>query len=146
MIRADYNIGTVKEGDLFYYAHMDGRSPLPIGSKIRAGQVVGYSGDTGQGPEGTRGLFPPHLHLGWYDGSGGRSDLDSGAMNPYPLLGWLKRKGDSVTGGSGAEYCEAVCAPKAPHPQRRRIGFPQPPPEGARIWIPARKTHAPAPS
>lgn len=107
MIRADHDIGPVREGDLFYYAHMDEKSALPIGAKVRAGQVVGYSGDTGQGPEGTRGLFPPHLHLGWYDGGGERSDLDSGAMNPYPLLEWLKRNGGSVTGGSGAEYCES---------------------------------------
>lgn len=114
MVRADYDIGPVREGDLFYYAHMDRESALPIGAKVRAGQVVGYSGDTGQGPEVTRRLFPPHLHLGWYDGGGDRSDLESGAMNPYPLLEWLKRNGGSVVGGSGAEYCEAPRTDDAP--------------------------------
>ena len=108
MVRADYSIGPVKKGDLFYYAHLERESPLPIGARVRAGQVVGYAGDTGQGPEVTRGLFPPHLHLGWYDGSGGRSDVDSGAMNPYPLLEWIKSNGGSVTGGSNTRYCEAL--------------------------------------
>lgn len=108
MVRADYDIGPVREGDLFYYAHLEEKSPLEIGDRVRAGQVVGYAGDTGHGPEITRGLFPPHLHLGWYDGRGGRSAVESGAMNPYPLLEWLKRNGGSVAGGSGARYCEAL--------------------------------------
>lgn len=107
MIEAADAVGPIKAGDLFYYAHMDAPSELPIGTSVRAGQVVGYAGDTGQGPEGTIGLFPEHLHLGWYDGSGGRTEVESGAMNPYPLLEWLKGNGGSVSGGSNASYCEA---------------------------------------
>ncbi len=107
MVRADYSIGPVKAGDLFYYAHLVRPSPLKAGTRVRAGQVVGYSGDTGQGPEVTRGLFPAHLHLGWYDPTGARSEADSGAMNPYPLLEWIKANVGAVTGGSGARYCEA---------------------------------------
>lgn len=107
MLQADYDVGPIKKGDLFYYAHMRGESSLEIGTRVRAGQIVGYAGDTGDGPEGTRGLFPPHLHLGWYDTSGARTDLASGAMNPYPLLEWLEQNGGSVAGGSDAEYCEA---------------------------------------
>lgn len=127
MVRADHDIGPVREGDLFYYAHMDEKSTLPVGAKVRAGQVIGYSGDTGQGPEVTRGLFPPHLHLGWYDGGGDRSDLESGAMNPYPLLEWLKRNGGSVVGGSGAEYCEAPRNEETPPAQMKRRPFPNSP-------------------
>ena len=107
MIRADYSIGPVKAGDLFYYAHLERKSPLRIGTRVRAGQVVGYAGDTGQGPPGTSGLFPPHLHLGWYDGTGGREEAGSGAMNPFPLLEWIKSNGGVVTGGSNARFCEA---------------------------------------
>jgi len=107
MLRADYDVGPVREGDLFYYAHMDRQGALPIGTKVRAGQQVGVVGDTGQGPEVTRGQFPPHLHLGWYDTSGARTDLPSGAMNPYPLAKWLEGNGGAVRGGTDASYCEA---------------------------------------
>ncbi len=107
MVRADYSMGPVEAGDLFYYAHLERESPLRIGTRVSAGQVVGYAGDTGQGPPGTSGLFPPHLHLGWYDGTGGREEAPSGAMNPYPLLEWIKSNGGAVTGDSEARFCEA---------------------------------------
>ncbi len=107
MVRADYSMGPVEAGDLFYYAHLERESPLRIGTRVSAGQVVGYAGDTGQGPPGTTGLFPPHLHLGWYDGTGGREAAPSGAMNPYPLLEWIKSNGGAVTGDSEARFCEA---------------------------------------
>ncbi len=106
MLRAAYSVGPVREGDLFYYAHLEKESALPLGASVRAGQTVGYSGDTGQGPEVTRGLFPPHLHLGWYDATGARSYLPSGAMNPYPLLEWITAGGGVLGGGSSARYCE----------------------------------------
>lgn len=115
MLRADYDVGPVKAGDLFYYAHMQKKSDLRIGTRVRAGQLLGYAGDTGQGPEVTSGLFPPHLHLGWYDASGARTNLDSGAMNPFPLLEWLKANGGAVAGGSDVAYCEAP-QPPAPVP------------------------------
>jgi murein DD-endopeptidase MepM/ murein hydrolase activator NlpD len=108
MLEADYSIGPVKKGDLFYYAHLERESALEIGTRVRVGQTVGYAGDTGQGPEVTRGLFPPHLHFGWYDArSTTRSTTTSGAMNPYPLLEWIKAAGGAITGGSDARYCEA---------------------------------------
>jgi murein DD-endopeptidase MepM/ murein hydrolase activator NlpD len=106
MLKAAYSVGPVREGDLFYYAHLEKESALPLGATVRAGQVVGYAGDTGQGPEVTRGLFPPHLHLGWYDATGARSYLPSGAMNPYPLLEWITAGGGVLGGGSKAHYCE----------------------------------------
>ena len=106
MLRAAYSVGPVREGDLFYYAHLEKESALALGATVRAGQVVGYAGDTGQGPEVTRGLFPPHLHFGWYDARGTRSYLPSGAMNPYPLLEWITAGGGVLGGGSAARYCE----------------------------------------
>ena len=113
MLEAAYDIGPIKKGDLFYYAHMDRESALPIGAKVRAGQQIGVVGDTGEGSEATRGNFPPHLHLGWYDTSsaGDRSDLESGAMNPYPLLIWLEENGGAVSGGKDVAYCEAPREP-----------------------------------
>lgn len=110
MIRADHGVGPVKKGDLFYYAHMDRESDLRIGSRVEAGERVGVVGDTGYGPEGTRGKFPTHLHLGWYDTTGTTSEAPSGAMNPYPLLEWLKRNGGTASGGWGSrEATERYC-------------------------------------
>jgi hypothetical protein len=103
MLKAAYSVGPVKQGDLFYYAHLNHESALEIGTRVSVGQTVGYVGDTGQGPEITRGLFPPHLHLGWY---GASSAVTSDAMNPYPLLEWIKGNGGAITGGSDARYCE----------------------------------------
>lgn len=106
MVRSDYDFGPIKAGDIFYYAHMNKPTTLKPGTRVRAGQIIGYAGDTGQGPEITRGLFPSHLHFGWYDTSHDRTSLDSGAMNPFPLLEWLKNNGGAITGGSDAKYCQ----------------------------------------
>lgn len=113
MLEAAYDAGPIKKGDLFYYAHMDEESALRVGTKVRAGQQIGVVGDTGEGREATRGKFPPHLHLGWYDAGSAdsRTNLESGAMNPYPLLLWLEDNGGAVTGGMDASYCEASQEP-----------------------------------
>ena len=113
MLEAAYDVGPIRKGDLFYYAHLDERSALPLGAEVRAGQQVGFVGDTGEGPEGTRGEFPSHLHLGWYDvgEAGARSEVESGAMDPYPLLLWLESNGGAVSGGTAASYCEAPQGP-----------------------------------
>ena len=109
MLEAAYDAGPIEEGDLFYYAHMEEESALKVGTKVRAGQQIGLVGDTGEGREATRGKFPPHLHFGWYDSgfAGSRTNLESGAVNPYPLLLWLEEYGGSITGGMDASYCEA---------------------------------------
>ena len=108
MLEAAYDAGPIEAGDLFYYAHMEEESALKLGTKVRAGQQIGVVGDTGEGREATRGKFPPHLHLGWYDAGSAdsRTNLESGAMNPYPLLLWLEEYGGSITGGMDASYCE----------------------------------------
>jgi murein DD-endopeptidase MepM/ murein hydrolase activator NlpD len=115
MLEAAYDVGPIKKGDLFYYAHLDRETSLPVGTQVRAGQKIGTVGDTGEGPEVTRGKFPPHLHLGWYDAnfSEERSEAESGAMNPYPLLLWLEENGGSVSGGTDTSYCQA---PQSPNP------------------------------
>lgn len=92
MVEAAYDTGPIRRGDLLYYAHMKSRSTLIPGATVEAGEKLGEVGSTGQGPEGTRGRFQPHLHLGWYEGGwlgDERPSASSGAMNPYPLLRWL---------------------------------------------------------
>jgi peptidoglycan LD-endopeptidase LytH len=94
MVEADYDAGPIRRGDLLYYAHMKSPAGLEAGDSVEAGQKIGEVGTTGQGPEGTRGHFEPHLHLGWYEGGWeDRSGVASGAMNPHPLL---RRIGDDA--------------------------------------------------
>ncbi len=130
MLKAAYSVGPIKEGDLFYYAHLEEESILPVGTKVRAGQRIGTVGDTGEGPEVTRDKFPSHLHLGWYDGSGDRSTLESGAMNPYPLLLWLQQNGGAISGGTDVSYCE-VPQGLFPQPSTGEHSWPVPDHPGA---------------
>ncbi|MNP66451.1 L-Ala--D-Glu endopeptidase precursor [compost metagenome] len=73
----------VDGSNAFYYAHLsryaEGIGP---GSKVTKGQLIGYVGSTGYGPEGTSGLFLPHLHVGIYQTSPWK------ALNAYPYLSW----------------------------------------------------------
>lgn len=101
MVKADEDIGPVQKGDLLYYAHMSGKPQVQEGQKVEAGDVLGKVGDTGDGPEVTTGKFEPHLHFGWYDMSQERAEAPTGAMNPFPLLEYLKDNGGTVTGGPG---------------------------------------------
>jgi murein DD-endopeptidase MepM/ murein hydrolase activator NlpD len=67
---------------MYYYAHLDGyASGLAERQQVRAGQVIGYVGSTGDASPDA-----PHLHFainlmrpeeGWWQGQ---------AINPYPLL------------------------------------------------------------
>ena len=133
MLKAAYSIGPINKGDLFYYAHMDQESSLPVGTEVRAGQRIGTVGDTGEGPPDTRGKFPSHLHLGWYDAdlSEERSEVESGAMNPYPLLRWLEGNGGAVSGGTDSSYCEAPQSP-TPTPSTGQPDWPTPAASGQR--------------
>ncbi len=55
------------DGVYYYYAHMSTYAKNTAeGRTIKKGQVIGYVGDSGQGPEGTVGLMVPHLHFGMY--------------------------------------------------------------------------------
>lgn len=70
-------------GIYYYYAHLSAYAQLEIGDTVTPGQVLGYVGSTGYGPEGTDNVMIPHLHIGMYE-----SDV---AINPYPfLLTWEK--------------------------------------------------------
>lgn len=76
-----WRLGIVDRDNMYYYyAHLDRYAEgLRVGSRVKKGQVIGYVGDTGYGPEGTSGKFEPHLHFGMYE-------LNKNPVSPYPFL------------------------------------------------------------
>jgi murein DD-endopeptidase MepM/ murein hydrolase activator NlpD len=74
-----------------YYAHLSRFGPITPGDLIKAGDLLGYVGDTGNA-KGT----PFHLHYGVYTST-------RGAINPWPLLkdGGMRRVRGAPHGGSG---------------------------------------------
>jgi murein DD-endopeptidase MepM/ murein hydrolase activator NlpD len=60
-------------GTYYFYAHLADFAPeLSVGSRVEAGQIIGFMGNTGNS------AFP-HLHFEVHPDGGG-------AVNPYPLL------------------------------------------------------------
>jgi murein DD-endopeptidase MepM/ murein hydrolase activator NlpD len=55
-------------GRRWYFAHLNQQSHLEVGSTIKAGQIIGYVGNTGNAI-----TTPPHLHyqVTWPDGDWG---------------------------------------------------------------------------
>lgn len=87
--KGGYRIGiTSSSGGYFYYAHLESYVDIKEGDKVKAGQILGYAGDTGYGPEKTTGKFPVHLHLGIYIYSEGKEI----SVNPYWILRYLENK------------------------------------------------------
>lgn len=85
-----YRIGIRSHnGIYYYYAHLyDYAQDIEIGDEIKAGDVLGFAGDSGYSNiEGTVGKFDVHLHVGiYYDASDGRET----SINPYDYLMQLK--------------------------------------------------------
>lgn len=69
-------------GVYYYYAHLDSYSDIKEGDTVKAGQLIGFMGDSGYGTEGTTGKFAVHLHLGIYCWDTGEEI----SVNPYHLL------------------------------------------------------------
>jgi murein DD-endopeptidase MepM/ murein hydrolase activator NlpD len=64
-------------GDRWYYAHMDGYAGgIADGTRVTAGQLVGYVGETGN-------ASVPHLHIGYIPGASGSYS------NPFPIVAGL---------------------------------------------------------
>ena len=77
-------------GNYYYYAHFHSYiKGWKRGDPVKAGDLLGYMGDSGYGPEGTTGQFPVHLHLGIYLPAAGKGEQ---AINPYWMLRYLENK------------------------------------------------------
>ena len=65
----------------YYYAHLDRLAAgLAEGQHVRAGDVLGYVGSTGNAPPGA-----PHLHFAVYDVAGAKRLFGGRPINPVPL-------------------------------------------------------------
>ena len=85
--KGGYRVGvTNKSGVYFYYAHLDSYANIKEGDVVKAGDLLGFMGDTGYGTEGTTGMFPVHLHLGIYI----YQDDKEISVNPYWILQYLE--------------------------------------------------------
>lgn len=83
-----YRVGvTAPRGAYFYYAHLDSYADIHEGMQVKAGDILGFMGDTGYGAEGTRGKFPVHLHVGIYLVKNGEEI----SVNPYWILKYLEK-------------------------------------------------------
>ncbi len=85
-----YRIGiTSDNGIYYYYAHLDSYAAgMRQGRRIKAGELIGFMGDTGEGEEGVSGRFPVHLHFGIYArASDGREE----SVNSYSFLREIDR-------------------------------------------------------
>lgn len=87
--KGGYRIGIEAPlGAYFYYAHLDSYANIEIGDEIRAGELLGFMGNTGYGEEGTTGKFPVHLHVGVYI----YPKEQETSVNPYWLLRYLENR------------------------------------------------------
>lgn len=84
-----YRLGiTSDSGIYYYYAHLDSYGAgIEPGKKVKAGQLLGFMGNTGEGEEGTKGNMCVHLHFGIY---GKDSKGNMNAVNPYSYLVGVK--------------------------------------------------------
>lgn len=80
-----YRIGIrSNHGAYFYYAHLSNYDKeFQVGDIVKAGDALGYMGDSGYGKEGTIGKFPVHLHFGIYLHSKNGEEI---SINPYYVL------------------------------------------------------------
>lgn len=89
--KGGYRIGIrSNSGIYFYYAHLASYAEnLDIGNEIKAGDVLGYMGDTGYSKvEGTTGKFDVHLHFGIYMDENGAEQ----SLNPYWILKYAENR------------------------------------------------------
>lgn len=86
--KGGYRVGIRgNKGAYFYYAHLSSYAPLlKVGDVVKAGDCIGYMGDSGYGEEGTTGQFPVHLHVGIYV----ETPFGELSINPYLILKLLE--------------------------------------------------------
>jgi murein DD-endopeptidase MepM/ murein hydrolase activator NlpD len=88
--KGGYRVGIrTPHGAYLYYAHLDSYAEnLKLGDRVKAGDFLGFMGDSGYGTEGTKGMFPVHLHFGMYiDAVPGEI-----SVNPYSTICYLESK------------------------------------------------------
>jgi len=90
------------KGNEFYYAHLSAYSPLAVeGKQVRAGDVVGFLGKSGDADGGL-----PHLHFEIHP-LALQSEGYDGAIAPYPyLVAW--RRAQDVSFADGRVYVSAT--------------------------------------
>jgi hypothetical protein len=106
-----------REGNQFYYAHLSAFSPIAVdGRQVRAGDVIGFVGNTGDA-QGT----PYHLHFEFHPVALLPMGYD-GVINPYKyLLAW--RRLEDVTFAAGRGWAPPVPAnATAPQPGAFLLG------------------------
>ncbi len=87
--KGGYRIGILApSGAYFYYAHLESYANLNVGDEIKAGDILGFMGDSGYGPEGTTGKFAVHLHLGIYI----YPNEKEMSINPYWVLRYIENR------------------------------------------------------
>ena len=98
------------KGNEFYYAHLSAFSPLAIdGARVRAGDVIGFVGNSGDAE-----TTPPHLHFEIHPVGLLGLGYD-GVINPYRyLLAWQRL--EDVRFVAGAGWVPALHAVRAPSP------------------------------
>ena len=84
-----YRIGIRSpSGGYYYYAHLyDYAKDFQEGDEVKAGELLGFMGDSGYGEEGTIGQFAVHLHVGIYVDDENGVEM---SLNPYWALKWLE--------------------------------------------------------
>jgi murein DD-endopeptidase MepM/ murein hydrolase activator NlpD len=93
------------DGDAFFYAHLSSFSNAARnGNRVKAGEVLGFIGNTGDAEP-----TPPHLHFEVHPGG-----IDEDAVDPYPILrawqgdkkvppgAWVQELGADATERPGA--------------------------------------------
>jgi murein DD-endopeptidase MepM/ murein hydrolase activator NlpD len=97
-----------EDGNEFYYAHLSAYSPLAVeGKQVKAGDVIGFVGATGDADGGA-----PHLHFEIHPSSMLGLGYD-GVVAPYPFLtAW--RRADDVSFAAGRVYVPSGAGPGAP--------------------------------
>lgn len=77
--KGGYRVGIEScNGIYYYYAHLSEYANIKLGDEVKAGDLIGFMGNSGYGPEGTTGMFDVHLHFGIY--------YNDVSINPYWFL------------------------------------------------------------